>query len=86
MQDLENFIQSSGEAGVIMFSMGTYINAMETEVSNMFAEAFAKLPQKVIWKSAGDPPSSIPDNVKMLKWLPQNDIVGMYLRRYAGVL
>ncbi len=75
-QDLEDFMQSSGEAGVIMFSMGSYINAMETEVSNMFAEAFAKLPQKVIWKSAGDPPSFVPDNVKMLKWLPQNDILG----------
>ncbi len=69
-------MQSSGDAGVIIFSMGSYINAMETDVSDMFAEAFAKLPQKVIWKSAGEPPSSIPDNVKMSKWLPQNDILG----------
>ncbi|XP_072014808.1 UDP-glucuronosyltransferase 2C1-like [Amphiura filiformis] len=75
-KDLEDFMQSSGDAGVIIFSMGSYINTMETEMADMFAEAFAKLPQKVIWKSAGQPPSFTPLNVKMSKWLPQNDILG----------
>ncbi|XP_072029984.1 UDP-glucuronosyltransferase 2A3-like [Amphiura filiformis] len=75
-KDLEDFMQSSGDAGVIIFSMGSYVNTMETEMADMFAHAFAKLPQKVIWKSAGQAPSFIPPNVKMSKWLPQNDILG----------
>ena len=69
-------MQSSGDEGVIVFSMGSQINAMESSMADMFAEAFAKMPQKILWKSAGDPPSFIPPNVKMAKWLPQNDVLG----------
>lgn len=75
-KDLEDFMQSSGDEGVIVFSMGSYINAMESSMADMFAESFAKMPQKILWKSAGDPPSFIPPNVKMAKWLPQNDVLG----------
>ena len=69
-------MQSSGKAGVIIFSLGSYVNSMDTELANLLADAFAKLPQKVVWKLAGEPPSKIPLNVKILKWLPQNDLLG----------
>ena len=72
-------MQSSGDAGVIIFSMGSYINSMDTDKANMIADAFAKLPQKVLWKLAGQPPSKIPPNVKISKWLPQNDLLGELL-------
>ena len=75
-QDIEAFIESSGDHGLIIFSMGSYVNAMDSIMANMFAEAFAKIPQKVIWKSSGDPPSSLSPNVMMLEWIPQNDILG----------
>ena len=71
-------MQTSGSEGVIIFCLGTYVNAMDTKMSNIFAEAFAQLSQKVLWKSAGQPPNSLPSNVKMLDWLPQNDILGKY--------
>ncbi|CAL8110081.1 unnamed protein product [Orchesella dallaii] len=35
---------------------------------------FSKLKQKVIWKWDGDLPGEIPANVKVAKWLPQQDI------------
>ena len=75
-------MQSSGDAGVIIFSMGSYINAMDTDKANMIAEAFAKLPQKVLWKLGGQPPTKIPPNVKISKWLPQNDLLGELLNAY----
>ena len=53
-------------------------------MSNIFAEAFAQLSQKVLWKSAGQPPNALPANVKMLEWLPQNDILGKYKKMTFG--
>ncbi|XP_072020161.1 UDP-glucuronosyltransferase 2A3-like isoform X2 [Amphiura filiformis] len=75
-KDLEDFMQSSGNNGIIVFSMGSYVTAMDTHMVDVFADAFAKLPQNVISKSAGQPPTTLPANVKMLEWLPQNDILG----------
>ncbi len=70
-------MESSGNDGAIIFSLGTYVTAMGTEMADVFADAFAKIPQKVIWKSAGQPPTTLPANVKILEWLPQNDILGI---------
>jgi len=51
--ELEQFMQSAGDKGVILVSFGTvlgeYMGVNETLLQVM-AEAFSKLPQKVIWK------------------------------------
>ncbi|KAJ8038862.1 UDP-glucuronosyltransferase 2B13 [Holothuria leucospilota] len=76
-QDLEQFMQSSGEHGVILFSLGSYITHLPPEFVSLFQEAFAKLPQKVIWQWKGKaPPTNMPKNVKTMSWLPQNDLLG----------
>ena len=49
---------------------------MDDDVVEMFARAFAAIPQKVIWKLGGNQPPHLPDNVKLMKWIPQNDILG----------
>ena len=76
-------MQSSGEHGVILFSMGTYIISLDEDVAEMFAKAFAAIPQKVIWKLGGNPPPYLPDNVKLMQWIPQNDILG---KAFFGIL
>lgn len=44
----------------------------------MLMTVFRKLPQRVLWKyeDEGDMPE-LPSNVKLGKWLPQQDILGI---------
>ncbi|CAL8349765.1 unnamed protein product [Merluccius merluccius] len=75
-QHLEDFVQSSGEHGVIVMSLGTLIASLPHEVSEEIAAAFAKLPQKVIWRHTGEPPVSLGNNTLLVDWMPQNDLLG----------
>ncbi|XP_041457766.1 UDP-glucuronosyltransferase 2C1-like isoform X1 [Lytechinus variegatus] len=77
--ELEEFVQSSGDHGVIVFTLGTYLASITTirpEIVTMFAEAFRRLPQKVIWQLKELPDWELPSNVKAMPWLPQNDLLG----------
>ncbi|XP_072175068.1 UDP-glucuronosyltransferase 2C1-like [Diadema setosum] len=77
--ELEEFVQSSGEHGVVVFSLGTYlasITVIRPDLVRMFSDAFAKLPQKVIWQLKELPDYDLPPNVKTMPWLPQNDLLG----------
>ncbi|KAG5839353.1 hypothetical protein ANANG_G00204110 [Anguilla anguilla] len=75
-QDLEEFVQSSGEHGVIVMSLGTLVNSLPSELAEDIASVFAQLPQKVIWRYVGPRPSSLGNNTLLVKWMPQNDLLG----------
>lgn len=45
--ELEEFVQSAGEHGVIIMTLGTLVNALPPEVADEIASVFAKMPQKV---------------------------------------
>lgn len=74
--ELEAFMQSSGEHGVVVMSLGTLVSALPREVTEAIAAAFALLPQKVVWRFVGEKPSSVGNNTLLLDWLPQNDLLG----------
>ncbi|TWW57163.1 UDP-glucuronosyltransferase 2B15 [Takifugu flavidus] len=74
--DLEDFMQSSGEHGVVVMSLGTLLGDLGPELSEIIASAFANLPQKVVWRHIGKRPTSLGNNTMLVKWLPQNDILG----------
>ncbi|KAG8006276.1 UDP-glucuronosyltransferase 2B15 [Nibea albiflora] len=74
--ELEAFMQSSGEHGVVVMSLGTIVSALPPEVTESIAAAFARLPQKVVWRFEGEKPSSLGNNTLLLKWLPQKDLLG----------
>ncbi|CAI5672437.1 unnamed protein product [Oreochromis niloticus] len=74
--ELEAFVQSSGEHGVVVMSLGTLISVLPRKVTEAIAAAFAELPQKVIWRFVGEKPSSLGNNTLLLEWLPQNDLLG----------
>lgn len=74
--DLEAFVQSSGEHGVIVMTLGTLLSDLGPEVSETFASAFASLPQKVLWRHIGKQPAALGNNTILVEWLPQNDILG----------
>lgn len=44
---MEEFVQSSGEDGIVVFSLGSFINNITAEKANMVAAALAQIPQKV---------------------------------------
>lgn len=74
--DLEDFVQSSGDHGFILMSLGTLVKGLPKEITSKIAAAFAQLPQKVIWRHAGEKPDNLGNNTLLLKWLPQNDLLG----------
>ncbi|KAG7258774.1 hypothetical protein CRUP_008534 [Coryphaenoides rupestris] len=74
--DLEAFVQSAGEHGVIVMTLGTLVGGLPEELTEDIAAAFAQLPQKVVWRHAGKRPSTVGNNTLLLDWLPQNDLLG----------
>ena len=76
---MEKFVQGSGDAGFIIVSFGSILKGADIpeHVGRMFLSAFARLPQRVIWKWEDSTKLlTIPPNVKLLKWLPQQDLLG----------
>ncbi|XP_071498453.1 UDP-glucuronosyltransferase 2B20-like [Diadema antillarum] len=79
-EELEKIMQSSGDDGVILFSLGTYFSEAVTrtkpEIAEMFVTAFDRLPQKVIWQTKDVGNLKLPSNVFTTPWVPQNDLLG----------
>lgn len=78
-QDLQQFLDSAKD-GVVYFSLGSNVRseAMPEAKRRVFIEAFKQIKQKVLWKWESDVLPGKPDNVKIGKWLPQTDILGMF--------
>nr|XP_055048392.1 UDP-glucuronosyltransferase 2C1-like [Misgurnus anguillicaudatus] len=74
--DLEEFVQSSEEHGVIIMSLGTVFGQLLSELNDEIAAAFAQLPQKVIWRHTGPRPATLGNNTLIVDWFPQNDLLG----------
>uniref|UniRef100_A0A3B4WL08 glucuronosyltransferase n=1 Tax=Seriola lalandi dorsalis TaxID=1841481 RepID=A0A3B4WL08_SERLL len=72
-EDLESWV--SGEHGFVVFTLGTMVSDMPEEKTSIFLEAFRQIPQKVIWRYTGHVPDNVPENVKMMGWVPQNDLL-----------
>ncbi|KAM9766011.1 UDP-glucuronosyltransferase 2A3-like [Menidia menidia] len=75
-EHLEQFVQSSGEHGVVIMSLGTLIGDLPHDLADGIAAAFARLPQKVIWRYKGVKPRTLGNNTLLTDWMPQNDLLG----------
>ncbi|NP_001129341.1 UDP-glucuronosyltransferase 2A3 precursor [Rattus norvegicus] len=75
-KELEEFVQSSGEHGVVVFSLGSMIKNLTEEKANLIASALAQIPQKVLWRYSGKKPATLGPNTRILNWIPQNDLLG----------
>jgi len=75
--DLEEFVSNSGGYGFIIASFGSNVASnLQKPVVDMLATAFGKLKQRVVWRLKGYLPSFLGKNVKVMDWLPQNDLLG----------
>ena len=73
--DIKTFLDTS-EEGVIVVSFGSQM-ALSSAHNRIFMQTFLGLKERVIWRYT-DPekPTDIPDRIKLMDWLPQNDILG----------
>ncbi|XP_056104701.1 UDP glucuronosyltransferase 1 family, polypeptide B1 isoform X1 [Rhinichthys klamathensis goyatoka] len=76
IKEVEEFVKGSGEHGIVVFSLGSLVSSMPKEKAAIFFEAFSMIPQRVLWRYTGEIPDNVPENVKLMKWLPQNDLLG----------
>ncbi|OWK13806.1 hypothetical protein Celaphus_00017441, partial [Cervus elaphus hippelaphus] len=74
--ELEEFVQSSGKDGVVVFTLGSMIRNLSEEKSNVIASALAQIPQKVLWRYTGKKPETLGANTRLYKWIPHNDLLG----------
>uniref|UniRef100_A0A8C2V1V4 glucuronosyltransferase n=1 Tax=Chinchilla lanigera TaxID=34839 RepID=A0A8C2V1V4_CHILA len=74
--EMEEFVQSSGEDGVVVFSLGSMVKNLTEEKANLIASAFAQIPQKVLWRYKGKEPTTLGPNTRLFDWIPQNDLLG----------
>ncbi|CAJ1069307.1 UDP-glucuronosyltransferase 2A1-like [Xyrichtys novacula] len=75
-EDIEEFVQSSGDAGIVVFTLGSFIKNITTERGNMIASALAQIPQKILWRYSGEKPATLGANTRIYDWIPQNDLLG----------
>ncbi|XP_035698668.1 UDP-glucuronosyltransferase 2C1-like [Branchiostoma floridae] len=80
-KELETFVQSAGNDGVIVVSFGSIVKTMSSKKTRIFAAAFARLRQKVVWRYTGEKPAGLGNNTKLMAWIPQNDLLGHPMTR-----
>ena len=75
--DLEEFAQGA-EHGVVILSFGSikFLHSIWPKIRTKFMGAFSRLPQRFIVQYSLDDVTDAPPNVKLVKWLPQNDLLG----------
>ncbi|XP_055967377.1 UDP-glucuronosyltransferase 2A2 isoform X2 [Sorex fumeus] len=75
-KEMEEFAQSSGKDGIVVFSLGSMVKNLTDEKANLIASALAQIPQKVLWRYKGKTPDTLGANTRLFDWLPQNDLLG----------
>jgi hypothetical protein len=45
LQEMEEFVQTSGEHGIVVFSLGSMVKNLTDEKANLIASALAQIPQ-----------------------------------------
>ncbi|XP_044082137.1 UDP-glucuronosyltransferase 2B31-like isoform X4 [Neovison vison] len=75
-KEMEEFVQSSGENGIVVFTLGSMVTNLPEEKANVIASALAQIPQKVLWRFTGKKPDNLGPNTRLYDWIPQNDLLG----------
>ena len=75
---IRTFIDLSGDAGVILFTMGFIFDpsSVPAKTISTFLSAFSRLPQNIIFKyNSSEVAAAAPDNVLVLPWVPQQAVL-----------
>ncbi|XP_015723197.1 UDP-glucuronosyltransferase 1-9-like isoform X1 [Coturnix japonica] len=74
-KEFEAIVNASGEHGIVVFSLGSMVSEIPMKKAMEIADALGTVPQTVLWRYTGEVPPNLPKNVKLVKWLPQNDLL-----------
>ncbi|XP_041432724.1 UDP-glucuronosyltransferase 1A1 isoform X2 [Xenopus laevis] len=74
-QEFEKLVNSSGEHGFVVFSLGSMVSEIPINKATDIAEALKSIPQQVLWRYTGKTPPNLGENTHLVKWLPQNDLL-----------
>ncbi|NWR44140.1 UD11 glucuronosyltransferase, partial [Regulus satrapa] len=74
-EEFEAMVNASGEHGIVVFSLGSMVSEIPMKKAMEIADALGTVPQTVFWRYTGKTPPNLPKNVKLVKWLPQNDLL-----------
>ncbi|NXT46445.1 UD11 glucuronosyltransferase, partial [Pluvianellus socialis] len=74
-EEFEAIVNASGEHGIVVFSLGSMVSEIPMKKATEIADALGSVPQTVLWRYTGEVPPNLPKNVKLVKWLPQNDLL-----------
>ncbi|XP_006812491.2 UDP-glucuronosyltransferase 2B16-like [Saccoglossus kowalevskii] len=77
--DLEEFMQNSGDEGVIVVALGTFITFLPSKTLDIILSTIARFPHKILFSYSGTTPRHVGDNIKIVKWFNQNDVLGELL-------
>ncbi|XP_036276863.1 UDP-glucuronosyltransferase 1A1-like isoform X2 [Pipistrellus kuhlii] len=75
-KEFEAYVNASGEHGIVVFSLGSMVSDIPEKKAMEIADALGKIPQTVLWRYTGTRPSNLAKNTILVKWLPQNDLLG----------
>ncbi|XP_068177675.1 2-hydroxyacylsphingosine 1-beta-galactosyltransferase [Antennarius striatus] len=75
-QDFEDWVKDASEHGFVVVSFGAGVKYLSQEIAHKLAGALARLPQRVVWRFSGVPPTNLGNNTKLVEWMPQNDLLG----------
>lgn len=75
-KELNKIMETVTEEGVVVFSLGSYVNNFPRRVQDVILEAFSRLPYQIFFKYDNKDNITLPPNVRVLKWLPLNDLLG----------
>ena len=83
--EIAEWIVGSGEFGAVVSSFGTLVKNFDGKWKRIFLDAFARVPQNIIWRDAARMAQGnrsqiyaeerISDNVKMMQWFPQTSLL-----------
>ncbi|XP_061463767.1 UDP-glucuronosyltransferase 1A1-like isoform X1 [Rhineura floridana] len=74
-KEFEAIVNGSGEHGIVVFSLGSMVSEIPMKKAMEIAEALGTIPQTVLWRYTGETPPNLANNTKLVKWLPQNDLL-----------
>ena len=73
-QDVEMFLQSSPDPAILV-SFGTLFDYVPEFLAREFCDAFRQIRYQVLWKLKNESHCSNVKNVKIMDWIPQNDLL-----------
>ncbi|XP_006814526.1 UDP-glucuronosyltransferase 2C1-like, partial [Saccoglossus kowalevskii] len=74
--DLNKLMQNSGDEGVIVVALGSFITFLPSKTLDTILTTLARFPHEIIFSYSGSTPRHIGDNINIFQWFNQNDVLG----------